>query len=287
MTALMFAASNVSLAQMDLHFLPHFHHHFYYDFGYLTPYISFFYFLHAQGRRDLIQMLLESNANPIQFNKKGYGAHSIAYFNEHFAESKWISDVGLIRAIQEANLPVMLLLLQDGANPNLQTSTGATALIVATHAGDTEAVRQILGIQGINPDFQEHDGWTALMFAAYNNNVDIVHLLLQHGVSMAVENTQGHTAFSIARDLGRWEALQVLEQRYAMVRAHHYASTASSSAAPTSTTTSGGGGDGSGDGSDDASHDATSSDASNGAGSIVQDAPERKGTAGGNAWKLW
>jgi ankyrin repeat protein len=158
-------------------------------------------------------MLLSANASPIQFNVEGYGAHSLAYFNNFFDLSRLIADVGLERAILLKDFRVMFLLMQDGANVNFQTESGTTALMAAAIANENFLFSQMLAFPGINVNFQDEDGWTALMFATYNNNVEIVTDLLDHGVNLYLESVQGYTAFSIARDFSCREVHDALEQR--------------------------------------------------------------------------
>lgn len=107
-----------------------------------------------QGNWDLIVTLLNNNADPLIHNNKNYGAHALAYFNNHKEQSQYIAEVALRRAILASDLHSMMLMIQDGANVNLQTDQGATALIVAAHAGQAGVVRWLLAVPGIMPDFQ-------------------------------------------------------------------------------------------------------------------------------------
>lgn len=147
-------------------------------------------------------------------------AHSYAKFGKYPELARRIANVALERAIALADFFSIFYLLEDGADVNTQTLLGATALIVAAHAGQAEVVRRLLTVPNIHPDFQEKDGWTALMFAAYSGNVDIVYMLLDHGVDMGVQNMQGMTALEVARQFNQQEVVHVLEERAAQVKIH-------------------------------------------------------------------
>mgnify|MGYP006184162911 CR=1 FL=1 len=161
----------------------------------------------------IVQQLLDGNANPLIHSKEHYMAHSYALFANYPHLALRLANAALTRAILTSDFFSMFLALEDGADINTQTLPGATALIVATHAGQTDVVRRLLNVPGIHPDFQEADGWTALMFAAYTGNVDIVHMLLDFGVDLNLQNTQGLSAVEVARQFNQMEIVYVLEER--------------------------------------------------------------------------
>jgi len=144
-------------------------------------------------------------------------AHSYAKFGKYPELAHRIANVALERAITLSDFFSIFYLLEDGADVNTQTLPGATALIVAAHAGQAEVVRRLLTVPNIHPDFQEKDGWTALMFAAYSGNVDIVYMLLDHGVDMGVQNVQGLTALDVAKQFNQREVVHILEERAVQV----------------------------------------------------------------------
>lgn len=174
----------------------------------------------SQGNWDLIATLLNNNADPLLHNNKNFGAHALAFFNNHKEQAQYIAEVALRRAILSSDFHSMMLMIQDGANVNLQTDQGATALIAAAHAGQAGVARWLLAQPGVMPDFQERDGWTALMFASYLGHTEIVTMLLDYGVDLGLQTVQGYTALSLAKDAGKGEVVQLLEERLALVAVH-------------------------------------------------------------------
>ena len=170
-----------------------------------------------QGNAEAVQLMLEANADPLISKTDGYAAHSIAYFNQFQELSAYIAEVGLRRSIQSGDIKAMLVMVADGANVNTQTPAGATALMVACHAGDRDLVSLLLSRPDIHPDFQENDGWTALMFAAYFDHPEIVQILLNHGIDLSVRNVHGQTALSLAQEFGRADVVRVIEERVAYI----------------------------------------------------------------------
>eukprot|EP01032_Pedospumella_encystans_P010647 gene10647-12431_t len=171
----------------------------------------------STGDSVIVQQLLDGNAHPLIQSKERYMAHSYAKFGQYPELAHRIANVALERAIALADFFSIFYLLEDGADVNTQTLPGATALIVAAHAGQAEVVRRLLTVPNIHPDFQEKDGWTALMFAAYSGNVDIVYMLLDHGIDMGVQNVQGMTALDVAKQFNQAEVAHILEQRSVQV----------------------------------------------------------------------
>lgn len=165
-------------------------------------------------------MLIENNADPLQANEQGFGAHGIAFIKEHRDIMNYLVAAGLRRAIQNGDLAAARVMIQDGAPVNLQTETGATALMIAAHAGDLGLVTWLLGHPEIRPDFQEADGWTAVMFAAFFDHAPVVRALLDHGIDLNVRNVRGETVFDLALLHQRAGVVAVLNERLALLQAH-------------------------------------------------------------------
>lgn len=118
-------------------------------------------------------------------------------------------------AARASDVPLMKLLLELGADPQLPNADHATPLLAATGAGalsdgdDTagtddealEAVRFLLGI-GSDPNIVDDNGETAMHGAAYQSRFQLVSVLAQHGADVKVwdrPNKWGWTPLLIAR----------------------------------------------------------------------------------------
>ena len=66
---------------------------------------------------------------------------------------------------------------------------------------------------GANLNIQSNDGWTALHLAAQGGYVEIIELLLDSGADLNIQNNGGWTALDIAKDHNREQVVEVLLQR--------------------------------------------------------------------------
>lgn len=122
-------------------------------------------------------------------------------------------------AIESGDLKAVSELLNFGINPNVQGYTfNSTPLIEASAENQTELVKLLLE-KGANVNLQNNNGTTALIFACLKDNEEMVKALLQHNPILHLKNAQGKTAFDSAhgavRELIRnkmlkyfWEAIK-------------------------------------------------------------------------------
>ena len=98
---------------------------------------------------------------------------------------------------KRGHVPVIQLLLQHGANPNVSVSCRLTPLMYAVQRGDVKAVELLLAHKAdVNATTQE--GHTALMGASILGSPEIVSLLLKHGADINAKTRDGQTALSLA-----------------------------------------------------------------------------------------
>ena len=123
---------------------------------------------------------------------------------------EWVDFTGqtaFIRAAQSADVPVMRLLLAKGADPNITTFNGTTALMAAagvnwvagqsfreSPAGWLEAVKLCLEL-GADVNAANDMGLAAAHGAANRGSDDIIELLAQHGARLDTPDKQGRTPF--------------------------------------------------------------------------------------------
>lgn len=113
------------------------------------------------------------------------------YFNEQDSQGY----TALIKAMfTRANIKIVKLLLDAGADPNIQNSIGGTALSLAAGYVDDEIVKLLLDA-GADPNIRGVSGFTALMHAApRSGNIETIKLLLNAGVDVNARSLLGMTA---------------------------------------------------------------------------------------------
>lgn len=115
----------------------------------------------------------------------------------------------LLTKYVEKDMKYIKLLLESGADVNIQNKYGATALIRASVWGKTGVV-SILLESGADVDIQENDGNTALMSAAYDGQSKIVSLLLESGADVNIQDIDRQTALIWAAINGKTKIVSLL-----------------------------------------------------------------------------
>ncbi len=110
------------------------------------------------------------------------------------------------------------LLAKGNININDTNTWGETALIIASRWGFTEIVRMLLDA-GADVDIQAYYGDTALMVAAEQGRGEIVRMLLRAEADITLKNKDGKKASDMARESSLWnqnnghdEVLKILEK---------------------------------------------------------------------------
>ena len=108
-------------------------------------------------------------------------------------------------------IDIIRLLIEYGANVNLQDKDGYTALVFASYNGHTEAVKLLLA-NGADPDLQDNNRRTALMYASHNGHIEIVKLLLAAGAKVNLQDDRDYTALYYANREGYIEIQKLLRE---------------------------------------------------------------------------
>ena len=119
----------------------------------------------------------------------------------------------MIKAADNRDTKTVRKMLEQGADPNVQSRDGYTALMYACQdrRTDTATVRKMLE-QGADPNVQNNYGETALMKACRSGHTDIARLLLEHGADPNVQNNDGETALIEACWWGYTRIMELLIQ---------------------------------------------------------------------------
>lgn len=118
----------------------------------------------------------------------------------------------LMDAVEANNLDLIRLLLAHRANPDLKEyEVGETALLIAVEDESLEAVKILILKGKANINLQDEIGNTALMNAINNNDNNMVEFLLENGADISIRNQNDEDALDLARENDNQEMLNMLE----------------------------------------------------------------------------
>jgi ankyrin repeat protein len=122
---------------------------------------------------------------------------------------------------------VALTLMELGANPNLRSSIGHSALMEAARGCHLDVVKLLVkhGADVNAADIRRKGGYTPLMYAAAQGCPGMCEYLLSHGANIAATDWSGNTAAQIAAShgdlpLSRWLSSQETGPEKKADRAH-------------------------------------------------------------------
>ncbi len=130
-------------------------------------------------------------------------------------EQNELQMTALMYASYHGHVPVVALLLQHGADPQLPDRHGTSALLYACREGQLQALQLLLAkCQQLDMAQVDRDGYTALMSAAENGHVVVVECLLQvKAVDVNFRCSEQHlTALMVAAQHGQAGVVEALLQ---------------------------------------------------------------------------
>ena len=157
----------------------------------------------AWGRADIVRRFLALEPKAVDFGGKGVGwtplgaaveqgREMVELLLEHGADPN-IQDVGGSTPLHRAKTVEMAALLLDrGADPNIANFSGATPLHNASGAGNLDLIRFLLK-RGADPAVRDAQQRTPLHQAAYWGNRLVVEALLAAGAPVNAADSQGFT----------------------------------------------------------------------------------------------
>jgi len=156
---------------------------------------------------DMIKLLLEHGANPNIRLTQNMPLRGLNNFDGRWADLAGAT--AFLRAAQSADLTVMRLLLEHGADARIQTTDHTTALMLAagvgfdegtSHGSEAEvpeAIRICLELGG-DVNAVNDVGYTAMHGAAFRGANAVVKLLAEKGAKPDVKNKEGITPEDLA-----------------------------------------------------------------------------------------
>ncbi|GAA0141991.1 ubiquitin-protein ligase [Lithospermum erythrorhizon] len=177
----------------------------------------------AQGRPDLVQLILEFGPNVEALSRSGTTPlEAAAASGEELivelllarrakTDKSKVSSRGAIHlAVGNGHIEVLRLLLLNGADVNSLTKDGNTALHIAVEERRRDCVKLLLA-NSAKPDVRNgHDGDTPLHIAANLGDEQMVKLLLEKGANKDIRNKTGKTAYDVAAENGYTKLFDVL-----------------------------------------------------------------------------
>jgi uncharacterized protein len=104
----------------------------------------------------------------------------------------------LIKELKEKDLTNALKTVQNIDNVNYKDSDGFTILMYASSIGSIDICRILLD-KGAQLDLQDIDDATALILASINGHTEGVRLLLEKGANPDLKDNEGKTAINYAK----------------------------------------------------------------------------------------
>lgn len=159
-----------------------------------------------------VDMMLRSGTNPNTSDING-SALSVSILGNHTNIVKLLIAYGadinspnksgntpLIMAARIGDLSIVTRLIYDGVDINYRNNIGMTALIIASIQGHSSIVKNLLDFDA-DPLIEDNvDKYSALIHAIIGENIQVVYILLDHGVDPNRVGKCGINAYDISLD---------------------------------------------------------------------------------------
>ena len=171
------------------------------------------FFAAIAGRNtDAVRSLLASGADPnLKFENSATALAYAVRIHENVPERQKRRLDG-IEGPPEEDTEILELLLEYGADPNLESVVWGPSLGIAVYQGLTQSVRILLE-NGADPNFNPSENRSHLMTAVSHCYADIAILLIDNEVDIAYQDSSGRTARSEAEENKCPEVVDLIDRR--------------------------------------------------------------------------
>lgn len=152
-----------------------------------------------QSDKEMVEILLAANANPLQVATDGASAYTLAEASGRKLVALLIAEASALHAITDEDSEALMTALRNGAYINIRNPAGWTPLMFAANLNNAEMVREMIAMDA-DANRQENDGWTALHFAAMGGFEGIVKQLIDGNANYSLETADGRTARFMAQE---------------------------------------------------------------------------------------
>jgi ankyrin repeat protein len=178
-----------------------------------------------EGRVEVARVLLDHGANANMVTEEGETVLHIVSRGEYDPQERGVSTARLLlergvdvdarenkygrtslhNAALKGRLEVAQILLDHGANANMASDTGSTALHMVSE-GEYDSQEQgvstarLLLERGVDVNARRKDGRTSLHWAAFKGRVEVARFLLDHGANANMANDMGSTALHMVSE---------------------------------------------------------------------------------------
>ena len=144
----------------------------------------------------IVKLLVENGADLDIQDNEGKTALIWAVKKEYLEEGHFEEEYFL--KIEKEYLEIVKLLVENGADLDIQDNEGKTALIWAVKKEYFKIVKLLVENRA-DLDIQDNEGKTALIWASIKENFKIVKLLVENGADLDIQDNYGRTFFGFAR----------------------------------------------------------------------------------------